>query len=244
MLVQLLNLAQRETSLAPRGIRSATQGVGDHRMTLTRTTVLGADAQPLFMAGLAAAIRSRPELELVEFVRDGRSALEGIRRRHPNVAIVDESLGELSAHRIVSAVRRDGLPTRVVVMGATPEPDGVYRAMADGAAGYITKDATAGQVCDTVSAVARGETVIAPELQGGLVGEIRLRAEREGPVLSQRESQVLTLIGDGLSSSEIAEQLFLSTSTVKTHQHHAYEKLGVSERAAAVATALRRGLID
>jgi two-component system nitrate/nitrite response regulator NarL len=213
-------------------------------MTLIRTTVLGADAQPLFREGLAAAIRSRPELELVDFVRDGRSALEGIRCRRPDVAIVDEGLDELSAHRIVAAVRRDGLPTRVIVMGTTPDPDDVYRAMADGAAGYITKGATAGQVCDTVSAVARGETVIARELQSGLVGEIRMRADRDGPVLSERESQVLTLIGNGLSSSQIAERLFLSTSTVKTHQHHAYEKLGVSERAAAVATALRRGLID
>lgn len=213
-------------------------------MTMIRTTVLGADAQPLFVEGLAAAIRARPELELIDFVRDGRSALEGIRRRRPDVAIIDETLRELSAQRIVSAVRRDRLPTRVIVMGATPDPDDVYHAMADGAAGYITKDATAGQLCDTVSAVARGETVIARELQAGLVGEIRLRADRRGPVLSERESQVLTLIGDGLSSSQIAEQLFLSTSTVKTHQHHAYEKLGVSERAAAVATALRRGLIE
>jgi two-component system, NarL family, nitrate/nitrite response regulator NarL len=213
-------------------------------MTLTRTTVLGADAQPLFAEGLAAAIRGRPELELVDFARDGRSALERIRRRRPDVAIVDETLSELSAQRIVAAVRRDRLPTRVILMGARPAPDDVYRAMADGAAAYITKNATAGQLCDTVSAVARGETVIARELQAGLAGEIRLRADRRGPVLSERESQVLTLMGDGLSSSEIADQLFLSTSTVKTHQHHVYEKLGVCERAAAVASALRRGLID
>lgn len=206
--------------------------------------MLGADIQPLFEDGLATAIKGRPELQLVGTASDGRSALASIRRDEPAVAVLDEALTDLSAARIVAAVRRDGLTTRVIIIGAQPAPDDVFRAMADGAAGYLTKRASAREVCDTVTAVARGETVIARELQTGLAGEIRLRADRAGPVLSERESQVLTLMGDGLSTAQIANTLFLSTSTVKTHQHHLYQKLGVSERAAAVATALRRGLIE
>lgn len=206
--------------------------------------MLGADIQPLFEDGLATAIKSRPELHLVGTASDGRAALASIRRDEPAVAVLDEGLTDLSAARIVAAVRRDGLATRVIIIGAQPAPDDVFRAMADGAAGYLTKRASASEVCDTVTAVARGETVIARELQTGLAGEIRLRADRAGPVLSERESQVLTLMGDGLSTAQIASALFLSASTVKTHQHHLYEKLGVSERAAAVAAALRRGLIE
>ncbi len=206
--------------------------------------MLSADAHPLFEAGLTAAIRSRPELKLVGTVRDGRSALDRIRADEPKVAIVDATLTGLSAARIVSAVRRDRLRTRVIVIGVRPDPKDVHRALADGAAGYITKRASARELCDTVTAVARGDTVIAKELQAGLAGEIRVRADRGGPVLSRRESQVLTLMCEGLSSAQIGGALFLSAATVKTHQHHLYDKLGVSERAAAVATALRRGLID
>jgi two-component system, NarL family, nitrate/nitrite response regulator NarL len=120
----------------------------------------------------------------------------------------------------------------------------VYEAIANGAAGYLTTDADARQLCEAISAVARGEIVLAPALQTGLAGEIRLREVLDQPVLSERENETLKLVAEGLTAPEIGRRLHLSTGTVKTHLEHLYEKLGVSERAAAVAQAMRRGLLE
>jgi two-component system, NarL family, nitrate/nitrite response regulator NarL len=206
--------------------------------------VLAADGQPLYRDALARAIRERPELELVAQAGDGRAALDAIGAAQPDVALIDRMLTGLSGNQVLNAVARDGLGTRVVLLAAHAEPGEVYAALADGAAGYLTKDADARELCDAITAVARGKTVLAPELQAGVAGEIRLRAPHERPVMSDRERENLTLIAEGLSAPQIGRTLHLSTATVKTHLQHIYEKLGVSERAAAVAEAMRRGLLE
>jgi two-component system nitrate/nitrite response regulator NarL len=193
---------------------------------------------------VARAIKLRPELELVAEAGDGRQALAAIAAEAPDVALVDRALTELTAEQVLNAVRRDGLEARVVIIAADPEPELVYSAIAGGAAGYLTKDADARELCDAISAVARGRTVLAPQLQAGIAGEIRLRALHDRPFLSDRESEILKLIADGLTAPEIGRRIHVSTATVKTHLQHLYEKLGVSERAAAVAVAMRRGLVE
>jgi two-component system, NarL family, nitrate/nitrite response regulator NarL len=100
------------------------------------------------------------------------------------------------------------------------------------------------QIVDAVLACARGENVLPTDLASGLVSEIRLRAVDDAPALTERESQILRLIAKGKSLPDIAGELFLGVTTVKTHVQHLYEKLGVSNRAAAVAEAMRRGLIE
>ena len=206
--------------------------------------VLAADGQPLYRDAVVRAIRERPELELVGQARDGREALAAIGSAQPDVAVIDPALTGLTGKQLLNAVTRDGLPTRVVLIAANAEPGEVYSALADGAAGYLTKDADARELCDAITAVARGRTVLASELQAGVAGEIRLRAPHDRPVMSERERETLTLIAKGLSAPQIGRTLHLSTATVKTHLQHIYEKLGVSERAAAVAEAMRRGLLE
>jgi two-component system nitrate/nitrite response regulator NarL len=193
---------------------------------------------------VARAISARPELELVGAARDGREALEAIGSSRPDVAIIGGTLDGLSGQEVLNAVARDGLETRVVMIAARPEPKQVYRALAQGAAGYLTMDADARELCDAITAVARGATVLSPELQTSVAGEIRLRAPRTGPVMTKRERETLRLIAEGLSAPAIGTTLHVSTATVKTHLQHIYEKLGVSERAAAVAEAMRRGLLE
>jgi two-component system nitrate/nitrite response regulator NarL len=206
--------------------------------------VLAADGQPLYRDAVARAIRERPELELVGQAGDGREALAAIGTQQPDVAVIDRTLTGLSGKQVLNAVARDGLRTRVVLIAAKPEPGEVYAALAEGAAGYLTKDADARELCDAITAVARGKTVVASELQAGVAGEIRLRAPHDRPVMSERERETLVLIAEGLSAPQIGRTLHLSTATVKTHLQHIYEKLGVSERAAAVAEAMRRGLLE
>jgi len=206
--------------------------------------VLAADGQPLYRDAVARAIRERPELELVGQAGDGREALAAIGAEEPDVAVLDRTLTGLSGEQVLNAVARDGLRTRVVLIAARAEPGEVYAALAEGAAGYLTKGADARELCDAITAVARGRTVLAPELQAGVAGEIRLRAVHNRPLMSDRERETLTLIAEGLSAPQIGRTLHLSTATVKTHLQHIYEKLGVCERAAAVAEAMRRGLLE
>jgi two-component system, NarL family, nitrate/nitrite response regulator NarL len=205
---------------------------------------LAADSHPLYRDAIARAIKERPELELVAQVSDGRHALDAIAETSPQVAVVDHSLGTLTGEQILRAVRRDGLRTRVILIAAEPTSGVVYAAIAGGAAGFLTTDTDARQLCEAIAAVARGQTVLAPELQAGIAGEIRLREVHFRPVLSDRERETLKLVAEGLTAPDIGRRLHLSTGTVKTHLAHLYEKLEVSERAAAVAQAMRRGLLE
>jgi two-component system nitrate/nitrite response regulator NarL len=139
---------------------------------------------------------------------------------------------------------REQLPTRVVFLSAHVDSEVVYRAVALGAAAYLSKEADRAAIFDAVVAVARGQTVLSPEIQSGLAEQIQRREAAPCPVLSPREQDVLQLIAAGGSAPEIARQLHLSPSTVKTHMQSLYEKLGVSDRAAAVAAAMRNGLLE
>lgn len=214
-------------------------------MPAPRITVLVADDHPLFREGIARAVSGRPELQLVGEVGDGRAALEAIRASAPAVAVVDLRLPGLDGVAIANAVARDGLPTRVLLLSAFTEPQLVYEAMAAGAAGYFSKDADRDAVLDAIGAVARGESRVDPALQGALFTELRQRASADDrPVLTPRELEVVRRMAAGLSAPAIGRELHLATATVKTHQAHVYEKLGVGDRAAAVAEAMRRGLLE
>ena len=203
-----------------------------------------ADDHPVFREGLVRAIRSRPELEIVGEAGDGREALEGIRKLVPDVALLDVKMGGLDGTQVAHAVRRDNLATRVVLLSAHAPSDLIYRAIALGAAAYVSKEASRDEICDTVAAVARGETRLTPEVQAELVRQIQMRSVDDRPVLSPREREVLILIAEGLSAPDAAGRLHVSTATVKTHLQGLYEKLDVSDRAAAVAKAMRLGLLE
>jgi two-component system nitrate/nitrite response regulator NarL len=131
-----------------------------------------------------------------------------------------------------------------VFLSAHIDSDTVYRAIAMGAGAYLSKEASRNEIFDAVMIVSRGQAYLPPSLQTALAEQIQLREVVERPALSQRERQILRMIADGRSAPQIARQLHLSPTTVKTHMQNLYEKLGVSDRAAAVATAMRSGLLE
>jgi two-component system, NarL family, nitrate/nitrite response regulator NarL len=206
--------------------------------------VVIADDHPLYRQAVIDAVRARPDLELVAEAADGRAVLDQIRRSEPEVALLDIRMPRLDGLDVLNAVVRDGLGTRVIFLTAHVDSASAYEAVGAGAAGYLAKEASAATICDAISAVARGETVLAPEVQAGIAREIRARRGEERPVLTGREREILGLTADGYSAPEIADQLTLSPATVRTHLQHLYDKLGVSDRAAAVAEAMRRGLLE
>ena len=217
----------------------------DETMPPARVSVVVADDHPLFREGIERAVRERPDLQLVGAAADGRKALAQIRELTPQVAVLDVRLPDLDGLQVLNAVVRDGLPTRVLFLSASGDPEVVYRAVQGGAAGYFRKEADRDAILNGIAAVASGRTAIEPELQAGVFDQIRLRGtSEERPILTAREREVLGLMADGLSAPQIAQRLIVAPPTVKTHQARLYEKLGVSDRAAAVAEAMRRGLLE
>ena len=209
-----------------------------------RVRVVVADDHPLYRDGVVRALSASGQVEIVAEAEDGRAALAQIQQHLPDVALLDYKLPDLDGVAITNAVVREQLPTRVLLVSAFTDSGVVYKALETGAAGFVSKESRREQIVDAVLACSRGENVVPPDVAGGLVSEIRLRKQDNTPALTKREQEILHLIASGKSLPEIAKELFLGLTTVKTHVQHLYEKLGVSDRAAAVASAMRRGLIE
>ena len=203
-----------------------------------------ADDHPLFRDGLVRALTGSGLVDVIAEAVDGPEALALIKEHRPQVALLDHQMPGLDGGQIAAAVLRAELPTRVLLVSANTDSAIVYHALQQGAAGYVPKESSRSEIVSAVLDCARGRDVVAAPLASGLAAEIRRRAEPAGPTLSAREREVLDLIASGASIPTIAKQLFLAPSTVKTHVQRLYDKLGVSDRAAAVAEAMRRRMLD
>jgi two-component system nitrate/nitrite response regulator NarL len=210
----------------------------------TTTTVLAADAQPLFLDAVARTIRQDSGLRLVGERDDGAAALAGLRRLSPDVALIDTGLPTLDGRRILAAARRDELATRIVLLACVVEAGAAYEAIRDGAAGILCKRASADQLRAAIRRAAAGEVVLCDDAQSGIAGEIRRRDPLDRPLLSARERQVLGLVAEGRSAPDIGRRLHLSVHTVRSNIERLYEKLDAGERAQMVAIAMRRGLLE
>jgi two-component system nitrate/nitrite response regulator NarL len=209
---------------------------------LVRAVVV--DDHPFFRDGVSRGLTQSGRIKVVGEAENGRDGLELIRRENPDVAVVDYQMPDLDGIEVVHAIVRDGLTTNVLLLSALTDSSVVFEALEEGAKGYLSKDANRTDIVAAVIKVAKGETVVPPELTAGLVDQIRLRSQPDAPVLSEREMQVLKGFARGLSIPQLAAELYIGASTVKTHTQRLYEKLGVSDRAAAVAEAMRRGLLE
>lgn len=206
--------------------------------------VLIADDHPLFREGLARRIEECRELELIGQASDGQRALTLIHELVPDVAVLDLKMPLLDGIQVCALASNDAPATKLMVLSAYVDSDLVFKTIAAGARAYLSKYATRDDLISAVLAVGRGEVVIPRALHPGLAEEIRARGAQELPALSVRELDVLRLIATGASAPQIGRELHLSAGTVKTHMQHLYGKLGVSDRAAAVAVAMRHGIIQ
>ena len=159
----------------------------------------------------------------------------------PDVVLMDLRMPGGDGVRAITELARLGNPARVLVLTTYDTDSDVLPAIEAGATGYLLKDAAREELFRAVRAASRGEAVLSPTVAGRLMSQMRAPVREE---LSKREIEVLGLIARGCSNKEAAARLFISEATVKTHLLHAYAKLGVKDRAAAVATAFQRGLIS
>jgi DNA-binding NarL/FixJ family response regulator len=203
-------------------------------------TVLLVDDHPVVRAGLRGMLESEPDLSVVGEAGSGAEAVALARATRPDVILMDLRMpgtdGVWATERILAETKR----SKVVVLTTYETDADILRAVEAGAAGYLLKDATRAELAGAIRAAARGETVLAPSVAGRLVRQVRRPA---GPTLSAREIEVLSLVAKGMTNAEIGAALHISEATVKTHLLRAFGKLDVSDRTAAVTTAMARGLL-
>ncbi|HYH24766.1 MAG TPA: response regulator transcription factor [Blastococcus sp.] len=213
--------------------------------------VLLVDDQPLLRTGFRLILQTEPDIEVVGEAADGEVALAQVRALQPDVVLMDIRMPRMDG---VEATRRLGeleSPPRVLVLTTYDLDEYVVESLRAGASGFLLKDAPADDLVDAVRVVHRGDAVIAPQITRRLLDRFarHLPAPTAGtstsalPQLTDREHQVLLLVARGLSNAEIAAELVLSETTVKTHVSNLLMKLGLRDRVQAVVLAYERGLV-
>ena len=198
------------------------------------------DDHPVVRDGLRGMFAGNPEFEVLGEAGGGGEAVALVESLAPDVVLMDLRMPGMDGVTAITELARRGATARVLVLTTYDTDSDVLPAIQAGATGYLLKDIPREELFRAVRAAARGESVLAPTVASRLMG--RLRAPAQEP-LSQRELEVLSLIARGATNREAAVHLFISEATVKTHLLHVYAKLGVNDRAAAVATAFERGLL-
>ncbi|HEX7349500.1 response regulator transcription factor [Brachybacterium sp.] len=201
-------------------------------------TLMIVDDHPVVRDGLRGLFATDPRFEVVAEAADGAEAITLAQRLHPAVILMDLRMPGLGGVAAIESLTEAGSSSRVVVLTTYDTDADVLSAIEAGAIGFLLKDASRAELHRAVEAAARGESVLAPAVLARVMARSRQPA---APPLSPRELEVLELIAAGCSNREAARRLLISEATVKTHLLHIFDKLGVRDRTAAVATAIARG---
>jgi DNA-binding NarL/FixJ family response regulator len=209
--------------------------------------VMIVDDHPVVRNGLIGMFEGEAGFEVVGDAGDGAEAVRRAGALAPDVILMDLRMPEMDGVTAISALAAAGCPARVLVLTTYDTDSDVLSAIEAGATGYLLKDAPPAELFRAVRSAASGEAVLSPSVATRVVGQMRGAsgsvASPAGEPISARELEVLELVARGASNRDAAARLFISEATVKTHLMHIYSKLGVNDRAAAVAEAFDRGLL-
>jgi DNA-binding NarL/FixJ family response regulator len=203
--------------------------------------LLVVDDHPVVRMGLVAMLSEHEDFEVVAEAADGAEAVALAAKHRPDVVLMDLRMPVMDGAEATARLRRDGQGPAVLVLTTYDTDADIVRAVEAGATGYLLKDAPRATLADAVRRAARGETVLAPPVVARLASRMRAPA---APVLTEREVEVLQCVARGLSNAEVGRELHIGEATVKTHLLRAFDKLGVTDRTAAVTAAYRAGLIE
>jgi len=203
-------------------------------------TVVVVDDHPVVRDGLVGMLSGQPDITVVAQAADGRDALLQVQRHDPDVVLMDLRMPGMDGVEAIGELQRRGHRARVLVLTTYDRDDDIVPAIEAGATGYLLKDTPRDDLFRAVRAASRGESVLTPSVASRLMGRVRQSPQ----TLSPREIEVLKLVARGRTNRQIGRAMHVSEATVKTHLLRAYDKLGVSDRTAAVVTALERGLLE
>jgi DNA-binding NarL/FixJ family response regulator len=214
------------------------------------------DDQPLVRAGIVMLINAEDDITVVAEAADGAEALTQIRCQRPDVVLMDVRMPGTDGVTATRAVVDEGLtapsgqPIGVIILTTYHIDEAVYAALRAGASGFLLKDAAPAEIVNAIRSVVAGEAWLDPAVARRLIDEFAARPEPHTPTpaemaqLTPREREVLSLMARGLSNADVALELFISEATVKTHLARVMMKLGVREKAQAVAAAYQTGLVQ
>ena len=208
--------------------------------------VVVADDQQIVREGFAALLETQPDITVVGSASGGEEAVRVCAEQQPDVVLMDVRMPGVDG---IEATRRLA-GTRVIILTTFDLDDYVYDALSAGASGFLLKDAGAERLFEAVRVVAAGEALLAPAVTRRLIAEFARQRPRVRPTperlseLTPRETEVLRLVAEGLSNTEIADRLVLSDETVKTHVSRVLGKLGLRDRTQAVVAAYESGLVE
>jgi DNA-binding NarL/FixJ family response regulator len=211
--------------------------------------VMIVDDHPVVRNGLIGMFEGEPGFEVVGDAGDGAEAVRRAGALRPDVILMDLRMPEMDGVAAISALASAGSPARILVLTTYDTDSDVLSAIEAGATGYLLKDAPPAELFRAVRSASSGEAVLSPSVATRVVGQMRgvgvggSVSSPGGEPISARELEVLGLVARGASNRDAAARLFISEATVKTHLMHIYSKLGVNDRAAAVAEAFDRGLL-
>ncbi len=212
--------------------------------------IVVADDHEVVRRGFAAMLGTQPDFNVLGTAGDGAEALRACRELHPDVVLMDIRMPGTDGIEATRQLTQDDEPPRVLILTTFDLDEYVFDALRAGASGFLLKEATAGQLYDAVRVVAAGDALLAPGVTRRLISEFaRIRPPAAVPQpsslasLTPRETEVLRLVAEGLSNSEIAGRLTVTEDTVKTHVSRLLAKLGLRDRVQAVVTAYESGLV-
>jgi DNA-binding NarL/FixJ family response regulator len=213
--------------------------------------VLLADDQALVRSGFRMLVETQPDMEVVAEAADGRQAVAEAMRTRPDVVLMDVRMPHVDGIEATRTVTDPGtgLDSRVLILTTYDLDEYVFQGLRAGASGFLLKDVDPEELVRAIRLVAEGESLLSPSVTRRLIEhfvrtpEVPTTPPPEVAVLTEREREVLALIGRGLSNGEIAQRLFLSMATVKTHVNRVFSKLGLRDRVQAVVLAYETGMV-
>lgn len=206
-----------------------------------------ADDHPIVREGLATVLDQEDNLDVVAQAKNGKEAVSATKKFKPDVVLMDLQMPEMNGVEAIKAIKQDMPQVSVIILTTYDTDEYIFSGIEAGAQAYLLKDSPPEEVIRAIHAVSKGESLIQPSVARRLLDRMTEMSRSPAPatetVLSPREIEVIERISKGSSNKEIAADLFIGESTVKTHIVHIFDKLEVRDRTGAVAEAVRRGII-